>query len=718
MSSDAGPAFLARLTVLEFGDDVAVRYCGRLLAAGGATVLRRPAAGDERRGHGGGDGVAYGQWLDQGKRIVGAMPAGAAPQLVLGGLDDAAAGEAAAAAAGLDRPPVLLAMRWLPATGPLARWQATDETIAALTGLCHAFGAADGPPMLAQGHIPQVVAGVVGFNAAVAACLERRRPRLRRLDVNVFEAALCFSENGALGALADGTAARRLGVNRFQPTYPCAAFRCLDGWVGITCLTPAQWRALCHLADQPALADDARFATAVQRLAIADEVDRALAPAIARRTGDEWVRLGMAHRIPIAPMPAPADLPRQPHWRERGAFAPLSDAPGAPLAPTLPHRTTCTGPAAAWTAADGGSPLHGLRVVDFSMGWAGPLCTRTLADLGADVVKVESDAHPDWWRGWETGPEAEAQRETKVGFLNMNRGKRGVAIDLTRPEGLAQARALVRGADVVIENFAAGVMEKLGLGADVRRRLRPGLIAVTMPAFGQGGPWSGIRAYGSTVEQASGLPYLNGEPDWPPALQHVALGDPVAGLYAAAAILGALHGREAHGGADIDLAQVACLFQLGADGLLAAQRHGGGPPRTGHARARAALSRVVRCEGEDRWLAVTARDAAELRALDAVVAGPADRCLAAWAAHRPADEAARRLQEAGLCAAPVKRADELGRDAQLLHGGYWQHLERAYVGRHGVSAAPWLADGQRVMAPRPAPTLGEHGGEILAPPAP
>src|SRR5690606_10662343 len=139
-------------------------------------------------------------------------------------------------------------------------------TIAALCGMSFSFGETQGPPMLAQGHIPQVVAGIVGFNAAVAACLERRRPQIRRLDVNVFEAAMCFSENAALGGLADRAVAQRLGVNRFAPTYPCASYRCLDGWVGITCLTPAQWRALCTLVDQPALADDPRFATAVQRL--------------------------------------------------------------------------------------------------------------------------------------------------------------------------------------------------------------------------------------------------------------------------------------------------------------------------------------------------------------------------------------------------------------------------------------------------------------------
>ena len=718
MPSSVPTHCLAGLTVIEFGDDVAIRYCGRLLAAAGARVLRRAATGDERIGYGGADGVVYGHWLDQGKQVVDPLPANNAADLVIGGLRHAVLDEASSVAHGLVKPPVLLSMRWLPATGPFAHWQATDETIAALSGMCYSFGTANGPPMLPQGHIPQIVAGLVGFNAAVAACLEHCRAGVRHVEVNVFEAAMCFSENGALGGLVDGAVSQRLGVNRFQPTYPCASYRTLDGWVGITCLTPAQWRALCYLIDRPALADDLRFATALQRLGIADEVDAALAPEIATRTSDEWVRLGMAHRIPIAPMPEPFDLPRQAHWQARGAFAPLSAADDAPLAPTLPYRLTSAGPATPRPAVDGRLPLMGLRVLDFSMGWAGPLCTRTLADLGADIVKVESQVHPDWWRGWEIGAEAQAQRERKVGFLNMNRGKRGICLDLTNADGLAQAKALIREADVVVENFAAGVMHKLGLGPEVLRALRPGVIAVTMPAFGQGGPWSAIRAYGSTVEQASGLPFLNGEAHWPPALQHVALGDPVAGLYAVAAILSALHGRGEHGGADIDLSQVACLFQLGADGLLAAQRHGGGPPRSGIARARTAFTAVVPCVGDDCWLAVTVQDEAQLRVLDASVGGRGGSGLAQWARSRAADEAVRQLQQAGVCAAPVARATELAHDAQLKHSGYWQQLERDYVGRHCVSASPWLLDGVRLMTARAAPTLGQHDEEVLSPDAP
>ena len=129
------------------------------------------------------------------------------------------------------------------------------------------------------------------------------------------------------------------------------------------------------------------------------------------------------------------------------------------------------------------------------MGWAGPLATRMLADLGADVIKVESEGHPDWWRGWEASDGDESsRRELRPNFNTVNRGKRGVSLDLTAEPGRAAARALVAGSDVVIENFAAGVLAKLGLGLDVQRALSPGIVSVAMPAFGGSGPLAATRA--------------------------------------------------------------------------------------------------------------------------------------------------------------------------------------------------------------------------------
>lgn len=697
---------LEGLKILEVGADVAVRYCGRMFSVLGAQVSRLEMPDDAAIGWGGDLGVAYGRWLDTGKHLGPA--AGDPPDIVIAGLDEASLGRARA----MQGRSLLVELTWFDPDGPYAGWTGTDEVVCALSGGAFLFGEADGPPMLPQGHGPQVTAGLVAFIAALAASMERTFSRPGRVTVNVLEAAMCYSENGALGAQQASGVTPRMGVNRFVPTYPSGPYRTADGWIGVTCLTPAQWRALCRLIGRDDLATDERFATAYKRLMIGDEVDEALSEAFPARTQAEWVELGIAHRIPIAPMARPGELPSVDHWELRGAFDRFGLAGVA--APTLPYRMRFDGATCPrWQGQGEDGPLSGLRVIDFSMGWAGPLCARTLADLGADVVKIESLERPDWWRGWEEGLDAEA-RERPLNFINVNRNKRGVDLDLTAPEGLAQARALLTAADVVVENYAAGVLDKLGLGQGVQRALRPGVISLSMPAFGNGGPLSGIRAYGSTVEQASGLPFVNGEAHWPPSQQHVALGDPIAGLYGASAILAALHARHRLGGADIDMAQVACLFQLGADAIIAEQVLGGAVSRSGHRRERLSACAVVPAFGEQAWLAVAAPDAGAAARLDEIIGGGhAGAALGDWAGRRDPQAAAETLQAAGVPAAPVNPAQRMLADPQLASCGFFEAMERQVVGRHLVAAAPFRFDGRRPRLRRPAPLLGEHTHEVL-----
>jgi crotonobetainyl-CoA:carnitine CoA-transferase CaiB-like acyl-CoA transferase len=711
---------LEGLTILEASGGVAVRYSGRLFAQLGAAVETAIDADDTAIGFAGEAGRAYGRWLDQGKARVAADAARTRRY------DLAIAGqgpdEIAAAAAAYDAP--LLAISWFHPAGPYARWRGTDEAILALTGLAYAFGEAGGPPMLAQGHGPQVCAGVTAFNAAMGALLAPPERRPRRIDVAVHEAMMCLTETGALSGRAEGGIALRYGVNRYAPTYPCQALETADGWVGVTALTPAQWYALCEGLERLDLAYDERLETSYERLLLADEIDPILKPLFRERTSAEWVAIGEAGRIPITPMASPLELPDQPHWAARGDFAAFDET--GVRAPTLPFHAAFAGDGRPWRP-EGPAPLAGLKVVDFSMGWAGPLAARTLADLGADVVKVEAAGHPDWWRGWEAAGDP-SFFETRHNFIDMNRNKLGVDLDLATADGAAAARALIAGADVVVENFAAGVMDKLGLGQAVQRRLSSDVISVSMPAFGAGGPLSNIRAYGSTVEQACGLPFVNGEAHWPPANQHVAYGDPLAGLFGAAAALSSLYGRGRLGGADIDLSQVAGLFQYGADAFVAWGLAGRPVARTGHRRARAAPVCVVAGVEPESWLAVAVDGDAAWRGLCGVLgrtdvdltlaqrqadADAIEAAIAAWAADLDPAEAARRLQAAGVSAAPVQRSHALTFDPQLDAAGFWPIMQRAFVGEHRVAAAPFAYDGVRPALRLPAPTLGEHTSEIL-----
>jgi crotonobetainyl-CoA:carnitine CoA-transferase CaiB-like acyl-CoA transferase len=726
---------LTGLRVVEAGGEVATRYCGRLLSQLGASVVQVGDRADDPVCQPGAAGRAYGAWLDQDKTLapdlasaLASLEGAPGKSLVIAGQTPALIRSVDAALAGRGNRIVRLGVTWFGEGGPYSGWRGNDAVILALSGIAFPFGLPDGPPTLAQGHASQALAGLNGFIGALAA-LMAGPDGPSRVDVNVLESALCFTEPGVVAAAADPLAVSgRGGVNRYTPVYPSSIYPTTDGHVGVTALTPAQWAALCGLIGRPELTQDPRLTTSADRTVCADELDDILSPLIAEKTTDYWVQAGERLRIPITPAPRPKDLPGMAHWAGRGSFAPVGET-GA-MGPTLPFRFGFDGVTA--PRPDGGprGPMSGVRVADFSMGWAGPLAARYLGDLGADVLKIESTDRPDWWRGWEI---VEAQdpplHELPRHFMAVNRSKRGVDIDLLSPEGRTIAETIIRRADVVIENHGPGVMERLGLGQAAQRRLHPGVISVSMPPFGFGGPLTGLRAYGSTVEQASGLPFVNGQADWTPSMQHVAYGDPVAGVYGAAAAIAALYGRNTLGGAEIDLCQVECIFQLGADAIIADQLVG--VERTGSRRATMAPVCVVAASGDEAWLAVAADSDAAWSALCAELceaslspawslaerkaqADAIEAAIARWAAPQDPAAAAARLQQAGIAAAPVLPAHGLWLNDHLCDVGFWTTVNRRYIGDHLIPHAPIRFDGDRPPVRRPAPTLGEHSAEAIA----
>jgi crotonobetainyl-CoA:carnitine CoA-transferase CaiB-like acyl-CoA transferase len=376
--------------------------------------------------------------------------------------------------------------------------------------------------------------------------------------------------------------------------------------------------------------------------------------------------------------------------------------------------------------------LAGIRLVDLSMGWAGPLAARTLADLGADVVKVESCVRFDWWRGWEATREwIDADGAERSAAFNMvNRNKRGIALDLSNPRGATLLKRLIGTADAVVENYSAGVLPGLGLDFESLKTVHPELVMLSMPAFGDSGPWRGYRAYGSTIEQASGLPHLSGEPDWPPTMIHVALGDAIAGLNGAAALLTALrHQRRAGAGQRLDLSQSECLFPHAIDGLLEQAGNGRVPVRMGSRHPRHAPHGVYPGLGTDQWIVIQVTREAEWQALAAEFPGrldsfgderarkareaELDAALAGCTRACNSEVLANRLQARGVIAAVARNALDARHDPQLAARGYYQLLERAFVGTIANPSAPFRDSAAPYPIERPAPTLGQHNREIL-----
>jgi crotonobetainyl-CoA:carnitine CoA-transferase CaiB-like acyl-CoA transferase len=372
------------------------------------------------------------------------------------------------------------------------------------------------------------------------------------------------------------------------------------------------------------------------------------------------------------------------------------------------------------------------------------MATRLLAALGAEVVKIEGPERYDGWRNDRAAPThlesypgrlpGERPYNRNAWFNTQNPGKASVAIDLKAPEGLDLARRLVARSDVVIGNFSAGTMERLGLGYDALRALAPDIVVVEMSGFGDTGPLAQLRALGQTMEALSGITSLIGYPDGEPLGSGSAYLDPVGGFVGAAAVLTALVSRQRFGGGQrIEVPQREAAMHLIGELLIEAIRDDRSPSPSGNRSPRAAPHDAFRCRGDDRWLALAAFDDAQWRALcgtlelDALADDPrfattrtraqnAD-ALSALIADRVAgldsDSTARRLQAAGVPAAPVQNGRDLVEDAQLRSRGWFTRLPHADAGTHDYPGVPIEIDGSLAAPDAASPRLGEHTRAVL-----
>lgn len=365
------------------------------------------------------------------------------------------------------------------------------------------------------------------------------------------------------------------------------------------------------------------------------------------------------------------------------------------------------------------------------------MCTRTLADLGADVIKIEAIQYPDWWRGVDRRPAYIEDRmyEKRARFCMANRNKRGVTLDLTRRQGVALAKRLAAGADIVVDNYSVDVLPKLGLGYDVLRTLNPRLVMMSMSAFGTNSTSRACRAYGSTLEQGSGLPSLIGKAGGPPVMSHIAFGDAVGGLNGCAAVLVALiHARTTGRGQFIDLAQIECMLPFAVPWITLHSIDGAPPVKYGNRHPQLVPHGCFRCAGEDNWVMVAATDQDMWQRLARLI-GRADwakdvslktaearrdsedlieQAIAAWTITRDADQAMSELQAAGIAAGVARLPIDLLSDRHLKSRGHLQEAERAFIGRHPQPSMPIREDERPYAIRSAAPTLGEHNREILS----
>jgi crotonobetainyl-CoA:carnitine CoA-transferase CaiB-like acyl-CoA transferase len=772
---------LSHLRVVEIGSAAAASYCARLFADFGADVQKvEPPQGDPLRRTAPLTPKGQSAWfafLNFNKSSVALDPrdSNAASRLaeliaecdiLVDGRDIDAADCPAFDLEALkqkNKGLIHIEASWFGHDGPYAKFEATDATIRALTGLVKLVGPVEGPPMHAPDFQTGILAGLWGFIAAASSVLGRMRDGHGRTSaLSIFESTIAVTEYIMFESFLRGDIMRRIGVNRFWPTFPVGIYETRDGWLGVTTVTPAQWRAFCEMLGLFDLRDDTTLFLGVDRLQHIELIEGKIIPKLKQRTAQEWFAEGLLRKIPIVPVPKIADLIADKEKRARGAIVPISIGGESGftagsmqrLTGTPPSRggkvpsigeqqpvgpRSATAPRQPASAASGTKklPLEGIRVIDFSMGWAGPICTRTLADLGADVIKIEAIQYPDWWRGVDRRPAyvLDKMYEKSARYCIMNRNKRGITLDLTRPQGLDLAKRLLADADLVVDNYSVEVLPKLGLGYDVLKKLNPKLVMMSMSAFGARSQHRDCRAYGSTLEQGSGLPSVVGDAGGPPVMSHTAFGDAVGGLNGCAAVLTALiHAKLAGEGQFIDLAQIECMMPFAAPWIVVHSIDGAEPVKYGNRHPDFVPHGCFRCAGEDSWIVVAVSNDATWPKL-ATLLGRADwaadvqlgtaagrrkieseieAAISGWTLARAPDQAMNALQAAGVASGVARMPIDLLGDPHLRARGFIQEIDRAFIGRHPQPSMPFR-EGKKPFRIRSAPpTLGEHNHDILS----
>ena len=392
-----------------------------------------------------------------------------------------------------------------------------------------------------------------------------------------------------------------------------------------------------------------------------------------------------------------------------------------------------------------GLPLEGVRSLELAEIWAGPYCGVLMGDLGAEVIKVESMQRiargpvrpPAGSAGYPDADPGERPWNRSANFNGLNRNKAGLTLDLGTPLGAKAFKELVSVSDVVVSNYAYGVLtEKFGLDYETLRRVKPDIVMLLMPGFGNTGPYRRYRSMGMTIDALSGHSALRGYPDQDlSTLSLVHHPDAVGGATAAFAVCAALHRRNRTGqGQFIDMSQSEAFIPHMGEAVLEYGMTGRQRERRGNRHPEMAPHGVYPCEGEDRWVAIAVRSDSEWRAACAAMDTPnlaedprftrldarlsnhdeLGDAIARWTSGLDRYEAARRLQDAGVPAAPVL---DCGADAyddpHLQARDYFQQVTHPEAGTYLLSGPMWKLSGQDEPRHDPAPGLGEHNSYVL-----
>jgi crotonobetainyl-CoA:carnitine CoA-transferase CaiB-like acyl-CoA transferase len=698
---------LTGLRVVELGGGTAAGICGRLFADLGAEIaciepdLSTPLA----------------QYLNHGKRIVtdeAIARAIAAAEVIVCEGRPGQLGERSHAPDALRRRNAAAVLVYISPhglTGPKADDPATDLTLFFESGIARLLtGQVDDlgePPIRPVGEQSAFIGGLAAACAGMHAALAGG-PAV--IDVSIEEAlaTMAVGELARVGLGGKSRPRRRVGDGNGATVTILPAS---DGYAAISPREDRQWAAWLKVMGSPDWGREPRLATKPDRVANWDAL-HALMSQWSRNHPKQWIadQAQTAH-VPSFPLREPAEQLASPQLAHRQFYRAIEiggrtvKAPGPPFGLSIRSgtRKAVGGPA-------GSMPLSGVRVLDFSWVIAGPTTTRYLAAMGAEVIKVEAPGRGD--------PGRSSELHTVLG-----QAKRGIVLDLKQPEAAAVARRLAAKSDVLIENFATGVMDRLGLGADALWALNPDLIYVSASGLGRTGPEAHAVAYGTLLQCYAGFAGLNRHPERAPRVGFAWL-DPMCGLVLAFAVAAALWHRQRAGGvARVDFSMIEAMLWTMAEPLLQAQL-GAAPQPRGNASDRFFPHGAYRCPGEDEWLSLAVTDEPEWRQLCSMVPGltaamadfgfderlehrrQIDATLADWLRPQLAGAAARLLRRAGIPAAALANPTDLVASGHLRERGFWDEHRTGVI-----PGLPWRASFGRATGP--APELGADTDAIL-----
>jgi crotonobetainyl-CoA:carnitine CoA-transferase CaiB-like acyl-CoA transferase len=750
---------LSGLRVLELAQEVAGPYAAKLLCDLGAEVIKvEPPAGDPSRAYGPfasnrPDPQASGLYLylNAGKRsVVLDLPQDAEQLLKLAGTADAVIdsfqpGELERLGIGVSTlhaaraALVVVSITPFGQSGPKSTWRGNDLVAFHGSGFAHGFPAlqVDSPdfaPLNAPTYAAEMLAGQSAAAAALHGLLAAQQTGTGcHIDISLQEAVAAANHSQFNSMLKAGGAQR---VFSDQPSNATVALLpCADGWVAISPREEHQWLRWLEVMGSPSWADDPRFADRALRERNWMELYPLLAEWSRSQRKNEVFEAAQAQRVACYALATASDLLASPQLAARSFFVRAHDGPrGDVVMPGRPyHLLTRESPPLESVVVSARAPrlgeddpsvlrpLEGVRVVDFSWVLTGPICTRILAALGAEVIKVESAARADL-----------SFRD--LAWEELNPSKRSITLNLKKSRARDLAHALIARSDVVVENFSTGVMERHGLDYPSLVKVNPRIIMASSSALGRTGPERERVAYGTLIQCFTGWATLSAHPGRPPRSSGGVWTDPLTAVFETVLVLAAIWRQRTTGeGGFYDLSMAEATICSLPEPILAWCMNQEILQPRGNRHPRWAPQGCYPAAGSDRWVAVSVQSDNEWLQLCALMgrqdmAGDArlgstegrraehdliDAAIAAWTSSRDAHEIAECLQAHGIPATASLEPDEVLRDPHLVARRFPAEIERLDGSSAVTMGIPWLIDGQRPNRFRRPPRLGEDNAYVF-----